>query len=31
MTPFMKDIVFVLVTIAFFAGSWLYAKSFERL
>jgi hypothetical protein len=27
----MKDIVFVVVTVAFFAVSWLYAKSFDHL
>jgi hypothetical protein len=27
----MKDIVFVLVTLAFFGISWVYAKSFDRL
>jgi len=27
----MKDIVFVVVTAAFFAAGWLYAKSFDRL
>ncbi|HEV3030972.1 MAG TPA: hypothetical protein VG319_04980 [Polyangia bacterium] len=27
----MKDFVFVAVTVAFFAVSWLYAKSFDRL
>ena len=30
-TEGMKDIVFIGVTIAFFAVSWLYAKSFDRL
>jgi hypothetical protein len=27
----MKDIVYVVVTVAFFAVSWLYAKSFDHL
>jgi hypothetical protein len=27
----MKDLVFVVVTAAFFAAGWLYAKSFDRL
>jgi hypothetical protein len=27
----MKDFVFVVVTVAFFAVSWLYAKSFDHL
>jgi hypothetical protein len=27
----MKDILFVGVTIAFFAMSWLYARSFDHL
>jgi hypothetical protein len=27
----MKDVVFVAVTLAFFAVCWLYAESFERL
>jgi hypothetical protein len=27
----MKDIVFVVVTLAFFGISWVYAKSFDRL
>jgi hypothetical protein len=27
----MKDLTFVLVTLAFFAVSWLYAKSFDHL
>jgi len=27
----MKDFVFVAVTVAFFALSWLYAKSFDHL
>ena len=27
----MKDFVFVAVTVAFFAVSWLYAKSFDHL
>jgi hypothetical protein len=31
LVPRMKDIVFVVVTIAFFAVGWLYAQSFDRL
>ena len=31
MAPCMKDIVLLAVTVAFFAGSWLYTKSFEHL
>jgi len=27
----MKDFVFVSLTVAFFAASWLYAVSFNRL
>jgi hypothetical protein len=27
----MKDIVFVVVTLAFFGISWIYAKSFDHL
>ena len=27
----MKDFVFVAVTVAFFAVSWVYAKSFDHL
>jgi hypothetical protein len=27
----MKDVVFVAVTLVFFAVCWLYAESFERL
>ena len=27
----MKDIVFIIVTLAFFGVSWVYAKSFDRL
>jgi hypothetical protein len=27
----MKDIVLILVSIAFFATSWLYARSFDHL
>jgi hypothetical protein len=27
----MKDLVFVVVTAAFFAVTWIYAKSFDRL
>jgi hypothetical protein len=27
----MKDVVFIAVTIAFFAVAWLYAKSFDHL
>jgi hypothetical protein len=27
----MKDIVFVIVTLAFFGVSWVYAKSSDRL
>jgi len=27
----MKDLLFVGVTLAFFALSWLYARSFDRL
>jgi len=28
---FMKDIVFIVVTLAFFGVSWIYAKSFDHL
>jgi hypothetical protein len=31
MPPVMKDLVLLGVTIAFFAGAWLYTKSFEHL
>jgi hypothetical protein len=27
----MKDLLFVVVTAAFFALAWIYAKSFDRL
>jgi hypothetical protein len=27
----MRDIVFIGATVAFFAMSWLYARSFDRL
>ena len=27
----MKDLIFVSLTVAFFAASWLYAVSFNRL
>ncbi len=27
----MKDIIFLAVTVAFFAVSWLYTKSLDRL
>lgn len=30
-TAQMKDLVFVVVTAVFFAVSWFYAKSFDRL
>jgi len=26
----MKDLIFVLVTSAFFVTAWLYARSFEK-
>lgn len=29
--PGMKDVAFLMVTVAFFAVTWLYAKSFDRL
>jgi len=27
----MKDLLFIGITVAFFAVAWLYAKSFEHL
>lgn len=27
----MKDVLFVIVTTAFFAVAWVYAKSFDQL
>jgi len=27
----MKDLLFVAITVGFFALSWLYARSFDRL
>ena len=27
----MKDVLFVVVTVAFFALGWVYARSFDRL
>jgi len=27
----MKDLIFIGVTVAFFAVGWLYAKSFDRI
>ncbi len=27
----MKDLLFTLITIGFFAGAWLYAKACEKL
>jgi len=27
----MKDLLFVGITVAFFAVAWLYARSFDRL
>jgi len=27
----MKDLLFIAVTVAFFAVGWLYAKSFDQL
>jgi len=27
----MKDFIFIAATVAFFAVSWLYAKSFDHL
>jgi hypothetical protein len=27
----MKDLLFTLITISFFAGAWLYTKACERL
>jgi len=27
----MKDLLFVAITVGFFAISWLYARSFDRL
>jgi hypothetical protein len=29
--PAMKDLLFTLITIGFFAGAWLYAKACEKL
>jgi hypothetical protein len=29
--PLMKDLLFIGITIAFFAVGWLYTKSFDRL
>jgi hypothetical protein len=27
----MKDLIFILITVGFFAGAWLYARSCEKL
>jgi hypothetical protein len=29
--PSMKDLLYVGLTVAFFAIAWMYAKSFDRL
>jgi hypothetical protein len=27
----MKDLIFILITVGFFVGAWLYARSCEKL